>query len=397
MRTDFRMAGGWVLAAVLVVGAGLAGLAWLASGGTGGPTVPRAWLTGVSAVSGTDAWAVGGFGHARGDAPLVEHWDGRTWKRQRAGFNDPGDSDDPAGVAAVSRDYALLAGTFSSQYVWPFAGHLTGHRWTEDGTAAPGAGAGESWLDGVAAASPDTGWAVGAVVLGSGRQENLIMQAEGYDWNQVPAPTSTASHGSTVSELRAVASVSRDDAWAVGDANTGPRRSARWQTVTEHWDGTRWSMVRSPDPSRAGCGSDRLLGVAASRAGTWAVGSYCSSALVLRLTGGRWRQVPAPSTPASTPAQLNSVAVTSTTNAWAVGKTGTGVLILHWNGTTWAREPAPDPPGATSAVLAGVTAPSASTAWAVGQADYPHNVVRLLIERWNGTGWTLVPVPNPPA
>ena len=199
-----------------------------------------------------------------------------------------------------------------------------------------------------------------------------------------------------MSELRAVASISPDDAWAVGEVNTGLRPSARWETVIEHWNGTRWSMVRSPDPSRAGCGNDRLFGVAASRAGTWAVGSYCNSALVLQLTGGRWRQVPAPETPTSTPAQLNSVAVTSRTNAWAVGKIGTGVLILHWNGTRWARVPAPDPAGATSAVLAGITAVSASTAWAVGQADYPGNVVRLLIERWNGTSWTLVPVPNPP-
>jgi hypothetical protein len=393
MRRDIRMAGGWVLAAVLVAGAGLA---WLAADGTDGPPVPRAWLTGVSAVSGTDAWAVGGFGHARGDAPLVEHWDGRAWTPQRAGFNDPGDFEDPAGVAAVSGDYALLAGTFSSQYVWPFAEHLTGQGWTEDGTPMPGADAGESWLNGVAAASSDTGWAVGGVVLGSGRQENLIMQAEGYDWNQVPAPTSTASHGSTVSELRAVAAVSASDAWAVGEVNTGLRPSARWETVIEHWNGTRWSMVRSPDPSRAGCGNDRLFGVAASRAGTWAVGSYCNSALVLQLTGGRWRQVPAPRTPASTSAQLNSVAVTSRTNAWAVGKIAAGVLILHWNGTKWARVPAPDPAGATSAVLAGVTAVSASTAWAVGQAHYPGKVVRLLIEQWNGTTWTLVPVPNPP-
>jgi hypothetical protein len=89
-------------------------------------------------------------------------------------------------------------------------------------------------------------------------------------------------------------------------------------------------------------------------------------------------------------------AVTSKTNAWAVGKIADRILILHWNGTKWARVPAPDPAGATSAVLAGVSAVSASTAWAVGQADYPNNVRDLLIERWNGTRWTPVPVPNPP-
>jgi hypothetical protein len=174
-----------------------------------------------------------------------------------------------------------------------------------------------------------------------------------------------------VSQLQAVAAVSPGDAWAVGEANTGPRPAVRWETVIEHWNGTRWTMVRSPDPSRAGCGNDRLFGVAASRAGTWAVGSYCNAPLVLQLTGSRWRPVPAPKTPAGTPAQLNSVAVTSKTNAWAVGKIATRILILRWNGTKWARVLAPDPAGATSAVLAGVSAVSASTAWRSGRLTIP--------------------------
>ncbi len=390
------MAGGRVMAAALLSGLGLAGSAGPSGLGSGGPTVAKAWLTGVSALSGTNAWAVGSFERARGYAPLVEHWDGRTWKRQRAGFNTPGDYNEPAGVAVASKADAWLVGTYASQYVWPFAEHLSGHRWTEDGTDTPGADAGDSWLNGVAVASPGRAWAVGGVVLGSGRQENLIMESSRQYWFQVKSPTATASHGSTVSELQAVASVSPNDAWAVGDANTGPTPAARWQTVIEHWNGTRWALVRSPDPLRSGCGNDRLFGVTASRAGTWAVGSHCQAPLVLQLKGSRWQPVPVPATPAARAAQLTSVAVTSKTNAWAVGKIGAQILILHWNGRKWARVPAPDPAGATSAVLTGVSAASASTAWAVGRADYPGKVVKLLIEQWNGTKWTQVPVPNPP-
>jgi hypothetical protein len=59
------------------------------------------------------------------------------------------------------------------------------------------------------------------------------------------------------------------------------------------------------------------------------------------------------------------------------------------------RDPERRPAGATSARLASVTAVSPSIAWAVGQADYPHHVTRLLIERWDGSSWNLVPVPNP--
>jgi hypothetical protein len=61
----------------------------------------------------------------------------------------------------------------------------------------------------------------------------------------------------------------------------------------------------------------------------------------------------------------------------------------------WARAPAPAPAGAKPAMLTGVSAVSSSMAWAVGEADYPRNVRKLLIERWNGTRWKPVPVPNP--
>jgi hypothetical protein len=116
---------------------------------------------------------------------------------------------------------------------------------------------------------------------------------------------------------------------------------------------------------------------------------------VLRLNGRHWEQVPAPVPRTGVSERLTSVAVTSSANARAVGSTGSRILILHWNGTTWATARAPSPAGATSAKLASVTAVSPSIAWAVGQADYPQHVTKLLIERWDGTRWTLVPVQNP--
>jgi len=135
--------------------------------------------------------------------------------------------------------------------------------------------------------------------------------------------------------------------------------------------------------------------VAAARAATWAVGDYCGKALVLRLTDRQWRQVPVPSPPAGISERLASVAVTSATNAWAVGRIAQRALILHWNGTRWTRARVPVPAGAILTRLAGVTAVSRSVAWAVGQAQYPHDVTRLLIERWNGRAWRMAPVPNP--
>lgn len=396
------MAGGWVLAVAVVgglAGLGAAGSAVPAAHASAGRPVRAAWLSGVSAWSGADVWAVGGFAHAGGAAPLVEHWNGREWRPMHAGLNYLLDIDDFSGVAATSPDGAWAAGGLFSQYEFPFVDHRGGHRWTQDySVPILGANGGEAWLNGVAAASRKRAWAVGAVGTESLATKTLILAWKGQarGWNQVPSP-SPAGGGSTAdSELQAVAAVSPADAWAVGYANTGRSPARRWATVIEHWNGRRWTTAPSPDPSRAGCRNDRLFGVAATRAGTWAVGSSCRAPLILQLTGGHWRQVPSHGT-TRTPAQLNSVAVMSKTSAWAVGSAAGRVLILHWNGTTWARVKAPGPAGATSAVLAGVTAVSRSAAWAVGQADYPHHVRKLLIERWTGIRWKLIPVPNPPS
>jgi hypothetical protein len=56
--------------------------------------------------------------------------------------------------------------------------------------------------------------------------------------------------------------------WAVGDSAPP---GAPDQTLVEHWSGTSWSIVASPDPGAVG---DILQGVAAiSPADAWAVGA----------------------------------------------------------------------------------------------------------------------------
>lgn len=388
------MASGRMLAVAALgglAGLGMTGSVVPAARGSAGRPVRAAFFYDVSARSATDVWAVGGFARVRGVAPLVEHWNGRTWKPMHAGLNNLGDYDALTGVAAASAAKVWAAGGNLSQYAFPMVEHWAGRRWMQDPVPAPGGDFGDSWLYDVAAPSPKEAWAVGAVIP---RQtvKTLILAWNRHGWHRVPSPSPAHSNDS---ELLAVAAQSARNAWAVGYAHAKRGSSARrWVTLTEHWNGTRWTTVPSPDPSAAGCGNDRLLGVTTSRAGTWAVGIACQAPLVLQLKDGRWRQLPTP--PAGTPARLASVTATSRTNAWAVGSAAGRTLILHWNGTAWAVAKSPSPAGTTSAVLAGVSAVSRSVAFAVGQAHYPHHVVKLVIERWTGTGWDLVAVPNPP-
>ncbi len=355
--------------------------------------VTAAWLYGVSATSGTNAWAVGAFNHAGGYATLVEHWNGRAWKPMPTMTNIPQNGDSLTGIAATSATSAWAAGTLSSQYSFPLIYQLHDAKWGIDDTPTPGGSGGAAYLNGVAAASSTDAWAVGAY-LPNMATLTMILRWNGKKWVQVPSPNPAGHSTQAVSVLQGVAVLSPTDAWAVGEANTGGR-DAPWTTVIENWNGTSWTTVPSPDPSRASCVNDDLLSVAAAPAGTWAVGDYCGASLVLQLEDGQWQQVPSPTPRAGVSEQLASVSVTSAANAWAVGHIANRILILHWNGAKWVRMPAPDPVGATKAQLTGVSAVSSSIAWAVGEADYPHGVSKLLIERWDGTSWKLVPVPNP--
>ncbi|MGD1052592.1 MAG: hypothetical protein ABR950_02065 [Candidatus Dormibacteria bacterium] len=251
--------------------------------------------------------------------------------------------------------------------------------------------------------------------------------------------------------LAGVAAISPTDVWAVGGA--GPAGQAA-TTLTEHWNGNTWSIVKSPDASNeAALGGDQLTAVAAvSAADIWAVGyigtpgvsssaqEESQSTAVQTLTehwnGTAWSVVDAPDAPARDGVEpwdvLTSIAATSTDDVWAVGVTewpltyGGGnfvaaqPLVEHWNGSYWAivavpdPEPAPpdwalaqggNPPAATATVgsvaLLGVTASSAGDVWLVGgyEADmgvqtYVPGPWETLTEHWNGTAWSAIPAPD---
>ena len=71
-----------------------------------------------------------------------------------------------------------------------------------------------------------------------------------------------AAHHRTLDHLREVTCASASDCWAVGDHSNN--------TLTEHWNGTAWSIVTSPNIS-----ANYLNGVTCTSASDcWAVGSY---------------------------------------------------------------------------------------------------------------------------
>ena len=137
-----------------------------------------------------------------------------------------------------------------------------------------------------------------------------------------------------------------------------------------------WTGVQPPSP---GTDSNSLLGVAVvSPCNAWAVGDYyngtADQTLIEHWNGTSWKQVTSPNAGGSSHDNvLNGVAATSSTNAWAVGYFYNGAadqtLIEHWNGTAWKQVTSPNPGGSSDGnFLDAVAATSSTNAWAVG--DY---------------------------
>ena len=197
-------------------------------------------------------------------------------------------------------------------------------------------------------------------------------------WNIVPSPNTPQSWNI----LESVTALSANDGWAVGYDGGYIGVSEVYQTLTEHWDGTAWSIVGSPNSQQ----SSYLRGVTALATNdVWAVG-YSTNAngdlrpLTEHWNGSTWRIVSAPSPEKDS--GFWSVTTTTSNDVWAVGTTaGNQGLIEHWNGSQWSVVTNP-----FQGLLLGVTAVSSNDVWAVGQP----NGGQSNIEHWNGSQWSFV-------
>jgi hypothetical protein len=289
-------------------------------------------LTGVSAASASDAWAVG-YGISHAEVTLALRWNGTSWARTATPSPGGSNGSQLNGVSAASGTDAWAVGSYATGLVLArtLALHWDGTRWTPVPTPSPGTGIDGAALNAVTVLSPADAWAVGWHSIRSGAGEvTLIMHWNGARWAQVPSPSPGGSQG--VSALGGVTAVSASDMWAVGSFQGSSPGSAP-NALVLHWNGARWAQVPSHSPAGSGLGG--VTALSATRA--WAVGQGPGNTpLVLRWNGTRWAPVPSPAPRGSLGTALGGVSATSASDAWAVG-VGLTTLVLHWNGTSWVR------------------------------------------------------------
>src|SRR5947208_2900163 len=213
------------------------------------------------------------------------------------------------------------------------------------------------------------------------------------DWEIV----ASANAGRQANSLSSVAAVADNDVWAVGWAFKAQLNAYR--TVTEHWNGTRWSLVRSPNATN---GYNFLNGVAVVAANdVWTVGQAANgntyNTLVEHWNGVAWSIVPSPNDSTDDNILFGVAAVTSN-DVWAVGiACCSKTLAIHWDGASWSVVPTPVfDPNATNQVLIGIVALSSDDIWTAGQYIVPlqGSAQFTLTENWDGSNWNFVPSPN---
>ena len=164
-----------------------------------------------------------------------------------------------------------------------------------------------------------------------------------------------------------------------------------------------WIQVPSPSIGNL---DNNLNGVAAaSPTDAWAVGDYYNSnnpnVLVNQAEhwdGSTWTEYPLPNVGMNQNTLLSDSELPSG-HTWAVGYFQNAnwvqqTLVERWDGTQWSVIPSPDP-GAGGDILYGVAAMSDSDVWAAGAQQDSNGVFHPLIEHWNGTSWSVVPAADP--
>ena len=253
--------------------------------------------------------------------------------------------------------------------------------------ASPNPAGGYSLLHGVSCPNATSCFAVGSSQVDTtttNTTKSLVERWNGSRWSIVASPNSAGTYNS----LNAVSCTSATSCIAVGSGDV------EGKTLVERWNGTRWSIVPAPSPT-----DSELDGVSCTSAAfCLAVGAYYPSGartmFAERWDGKRWSVVPNPSN-GSDSSQLLGVSCTSPTNCIAVGDyylptTGNNSLVERWNGTNLSIVPSPNPTG--GGFLDGVSCANSTNCAAVGLSYSPD---KTLVERWNGTRWSIVSSPNP--
>jgi hypothetical protein len=234
-------------------------------------------------------------------------------------------------------------------------------------------------------------------VVGLGVTPVGVSAAAGPVWRIVASPNPTGVSEDYFYYLNGVSCTSAKSCSAVGYYDA----SAREVTLAERWNGNKWLVTPTPNPSESP--NNRLLAVSCTSAkACTAVGWYSSErhlALAERWNGKKWAIEHAVTPSDSILAILSGVSCSSSKRCTAVGSSTDSdgnetTLAEVWNGKKWARE---DSANRGDSGLLAVSCTAAKACTAVGdhvEGEAGRGSAGTLAEAWNGKKWEIQSTPE---
>jgi hypothetical protein len=245
------------------------GTKWSVFPGPKFPPNSQAILSSITATSANDIWAVGEFGEGQFAFELFEHFNGTAWT---ANVIQVKNGQEMFGVSADAPNDAWAVGQQSGDPIKTFATHWNGTNWTSVKT--PNVGTGNGHLNAVLALAPNNVWAVGLSTPTGTKQSatrTLIEHFDGTSWSVVPSPNVGPNSDFQSNQLLGLTANSPDDIWAFGSFLSTD--GMQTMTLVLHWDGTTWTIVPSPDPTKGFLDDLLFAGVVPSPGNVWIFGT----------------------------------------------------------------------------------------------------------------------------
>jgi hypothetical protein len=239
-----------------------------------------------------------------------------------------------------------------------------------------------SELSGVACSNQNLCLSVGTYAL-SPTTKTL---SEKWNGSTVAVAKSPTPSGSKTVEFNAISCPTTTFCMGVGRVF----KSGSDVVLAETWNGSKWTTL--PTPSLGVDQADDVLGVSC-KSPTWCmlVGWWTidpENALALLWNGGTWTLETVPNTNSVDDNVLTSISCVTTSFCIAAGWTdGNTQLIDRWNGSSWSIVSS-----TANLALYGVRCRSTTFCIAVGAQG--SSTVDTLVEQWNGATWTVISSPN---
>jgi hypothetical protein len=294
-------------------------------------------LNAVACLNADNCWAVGSSYLNGIDQQLLEqNSGGASWSLISGGAGSL------SGIVCINVSYPTPAcyAVGEVQEANAYQPVIVFNGWPPADTTGPGSGwsmesvdADASLNEGLSSVSclaSEACWAVGFAENSSHVTQTLVEQwtALGAGLTVVPSPDTSSSQAN---QLTSVACVTASDCWAVGGADTGVGGDV--QNLVEQYNGSSWSIVPSPDTSSSQ--PNELEGIVCpSSTDCQAVGLSENGSVYQTLSeqynGSSWSIVPSPDVTSSRDSELFAVACATSADCRAVGTfvNGTAFSVL---------------------------------------------------------------------